>query len=66
MQGKFIRTPGGINLGEAIPIHGKRGLRIKQGKKEEDVLPETLVEYITGKKVMKIVFEEPCPNLSEH
>lgn len=53
-----IRTPGGINLGEPIPIDGKRGVHMRQGKKEEDLLPETIVECITGRLVERIIFKD--------
>lgn len=55
---KDIRTPGGIKLGEPIPINGKRGVHIKQGKKSENLLPEQIVECITGRQVAAIVFRE--------
>ncbi len=57
-----IRTRGGINLGNMVPIDGKRGVHMKQGRKEEDLLPEDLVECITGREVITIIFrdgEEP-------
>lgn len=53
-----IRTPGGINLGDPIPIDGKRGVHMRQGKKTEDLLPETIVECITGRQVARIVFKD--------
>ena len=45
MDGKLeaIRTPGGIKLGDSIPIDGKRGVHIKQGRKTENLLPEQIV-----------------------
>lgn len=52
----IIRTPGGIHLGERVPIRGKRGVHIHQGKREEDLLPEQIVECITGRNVEKIVY----------
>ena len=55
---KPIRTPGGICLGSPIPINGKRGVHMQQGKKEEDLLPETIVECITGRQVAMIVFQD--------
>ena len=57
---KDTRTPGGIKLGESIPIDGKRGVHIKQGKKSENLLPEQIVECITGRQVAAIVFREEC------
>ena len=58
MNVRRIHTKAGICLGEPIPIAGKRGVHMKQGKKEEDLLPEDIVECITGKKVVKIIFED--------
>ena len=55
---KPIRTKGGINLGDPIPINGKRGVHMKQGKKEEDLLPEDIVECITGRPVERIIFKD--------
>ena len=57
-QIKPIRTPGGINLGDPIPINGKRGIHMRQGKKTEDLLPETIVECITGRQVARIIFKD--------
>lgn len=57
-----IRTPGGINIGDAVPIEGRRGIRIRQGKKEECLLPEDIVTCITGKQVIQIVYK----NEQEH
>jgi len=53
-----IRTRGGINLGDPIPIDGKRGVHMRQGRKEEDLLPEDLVECITGREVAMIIFKD--------
>lgn len=53
---KPIRTPGGICLGEPVPIGGKLGVHMKQGNKEEDILPESFAEYVTGRKVIKIIY----------
>ena len=53
-----IRTPGGINLGDPVPIDGKRGVHMRQGRKEENLLPETIVECITGRQVESIVFRD--------
>lgn len=53
---KAIRTNSGIKLGYLIPIDGRRGVRVKQGGKEEDLLPEQIVECITGKSVKKIIY----------
>ena len=53
-----IRTRGGINLGSPVPIGGKRGVHMRQGRKEEDLLPEDLVECITGRKVAMIIFKD--------
>lgn len=62
MDGKLetIRTPGGIKLGDSIPIDGKRGVHIKQGRKSENLLPEQIVECITGKQVAAIIFRDDC------
>ncbi len=53
-----VRTRGGICLGDRIPIKGKRAVRIVQGKKQEDLLPEDLVEAITGKQVAVIIYRD--------
>ena len=55
---KTIRTPGGICLGMPVPIQGRRGIRVQQGKKEESLLPEQIVEAITGRRVDRIVYKE--------
>ena len=55
---KTIRTPGGICLGDPVPIGGRRGVHMTQGRKEEDLLPETIVECITGRPVKAILFED--------
>ena len=52
-----IRTPGGICLGNPVPIRGQRGIHMQQGKKEENLLPEQIVEAITGKSVARIVYK---------
>lgn len=56
-QIKTIRTPGGICLGKTVPIRGQRGIHVQQGRKEENLLPEQIVEAITGKAVAKIVYK---------
>ena len=63
--GKPIRTRGGINLGNPIPIDGKRGVHMRQGQKEEDLLPEDLVECITGREVAMIIFRDECNSHGE-
>ena len=35
-----VRTKGGICLGVPVPIDGRTGIHMTQGKKEEDLLPE--------------------------
>lgn len=58
MVKKPIRTRGGINLGEPITIRGKRGVHMTQKGKSEDLLPEEIAEYITGRPVERIVFKD--------
>ena len=53
-----VRTKGGICLGVPVPIGGKSGVHMTQGKKEEDLLPEDIVEAITGKEVAIIVYKD--------
>ena len=53
-----IRTRGGICLGDRISISGMSGVHTVQGKKEEDLLPEDIVEAITGREVEIIVFKD--------
>ena len=55
---KVIRTPSGICLGDGVPIEGKRGVHIQQGGKTEDLLPEQIVECITGRNVQRIIYED--------
>lgn len=55
-KNKMIRTRSGICLGECVPIGGKRGVRIRQGKNEDRILPEEFAEYVTGRKVAKIIY----------
>ena len=57
-ESQSIRTPGGICLGKPVPIGGRRGIRVQRGKKGEDLLPEQIVEAITGKRVEKILYME--------
>lgn len=61
-----IRTPGGINLGDPVPIGGKRGVHMRQGRKEEDLLPEDIVECITGRQVENIIFRDGIDYVIEH
>lgn len=56
MAGK-IKTPKGAMLGNPIIIDGKPGLHYKSGKTEEDLTPEQLVECVTGKKVVRIIYQ---------
>lgn len=58
MEGK-IKTPNGAMLGKSIIIDGKPGLHYKSGKTEEDLTPEQIVECVTGKKVVAIVYQSP-------
>ena len=62
MGGKLetIGNPGGIKLGDSMQIDGKRGGHIKQGRKSENLLPEQIVECITGKQVAAIIFRDDC------
>ncbi len=53
-----VRTKGGICLGEQVPVNGKRGVRMAQGKKEECLLPEDFVEAVTGRKVAVIIYKD--------
>lgn len=53
---KSIMTPKGAKLGESTMIDGQPGLHYKAGKKEDDLTPEQVVECITNRKVMKIVY----------
>lgn len=57
-KNKKIRTRSGICLGESVPIDGKRGVRIRQGKNEDEILPEEFAEYVTGRKVIRIIYED--------
>lgn len=59
----IVRTPGGIHLGDRVPIKGKRGVHIHQGNKEEDLLPEQIVECITGRNVARIVYSDEMNTL---
>ena len=58
MVGKRIRTRGGICLGELVPIRGRRGVRMRQGRNEDDILPEEFAEYVTGRKVERIIYQD--------
>ena len=58
MVGKRIRTRGGICLGESVPIRGRRGVRMRQGRNEDDILPEEFAEYVTGRKVERIIYQD--------
>ena len=53
-----VRTRGGICIGTMVPVNGKRGVRMTQGKKEEDLLPEDFVEAITGREVAVIIYKD--------
>ena len=53
-----VRTKGGICLGVPVPIDGRTGIHVTQGKKEEDLLPEDIVEAITGRKVAVILYQD--------
>lgn len=57
-KNKKIRTRSGICLGESVPIDGKRGVRIRQGKNEDEILPEEFAEYVTGRKVVRIIYRD--------
>lgn len=54
---KKIKTPKGAMLGNPTLIDGKPGLHYKAGKTEEDLTPEQLVECVTGKKVVRIIYQ---------
>ena len=60
-----IRTRGGICLGDHISISGMSGVHMVQGKKEEDLLPEDIVEAITGREVEIIVFKDEMVTAAE-
>lgn len=53
---RTIRTKGGIKLGNRVAIGGKCAIVIKQGKKQETLLLEDVIECIAGKKVSRIAF----------
>ena len=57
-QTRCVRTANGINLGKPVPIGGKKGIHMKQGNREEDLLPEDIVECITGRQVKAIIFKD--------
>lgn len=57
----LCRTPGGIRLGDRVAINGKKGLRVSQNGKEEDLLPEQLVEAIVDMPVHKIIYRKAMP-----
>ncbi len=54
---KPVRTPAGIRLGDKLIINGRKVLRLSQNGKQEDLLPEQLVELIVGEPVEKIVYQ---------
>ena len=60
-----VRTKGGICLGVPVPIGGKSGVHMTQGKKEEDLLPEDIVEAITGKEVAIILYKDELEQMAE-
>lgn len=53
---RYVRTPGGANLGERVMRNGCTYLKHKDGNKYEELSPETVVECICGKKVDHIVY----------
>lgn len=55
---KKIRTPAGICIGTHIAINEKRGIHIEQHGKKDDLLPEQIVEFITGRPVERIIFAD--------
>ena len=56
-----VRTSNGLCLGEPVAIGGKVGVHMVQGGKEEDILPEDFAEYVTGRKVVRIVYSDERP-----
>lgn len=58
---KPIKTPRGATLGDPIIINGGPGIRYKAGKKQDDMTPEQVVECITHRKVLKIVYAAQEP-----
>lgn len=57
----IIKTPRGATLGDPIIINGGPGLHYKAGKKQDDMTPEQVVECITHRKVLKIVYAAQEP-----
>lgn len=53
---KPIRTPAGIRLGDQIVVNGRRVLHMTQKGKQDDLLPEQLVELVVGRQVERIVY----------
>ena len=43
---KPVRTPAGIRLGDKLIINGRKVLRLSRNGKQEDLLPEQLVEKV--------------------
>ena len=55
---KEIRSPKGVRLGDRVPVNGKCGIHVKQGKREDTLSVEQYVECVTGRKVIQITFGE--------
>ena len=51
-----VRTPSGIRLGDRVNVNGRKGLRVSHKGREDVLLPEELIESITGLPVEKIIF----------
>lgn len=55
---KPIRTKTGIRLGDKLVVNGRKVLRLTQNGKQEDILPEQLVELVVGQPVERIVYDK--------
>lgn len=55
---KPIRTKSGIRLGDKLVVNGRKMLRLTQNGKQEDILPEQLVELVVGQPVARIVYNK--------